>query len=129
MDEQLEKKLHESMDMVSKILNEDVVVYFININNGAILINSKTSEIVNFNIKKEQLGKINYKNILGEYLNIEVTNVKEVPFEIYNDYSRRYYIIDLNKNNILNLDSSYIYTSVNNIEDSVSLKVIKELLK
>ena len=129
MNEKFEKELHKSMDMVNKILKEDVKVYFININNEAILIDSKSSEIVNFVIKKEELGKIEYKNILKDKLKINVSKVEEVPFEYYNDFKRRYYIITLDKKDILDLDSNYIYTNIRNIEDNKSLDVIKELLK
>lgn len=129
MNEKFEKELHKSMDMVNKILKEDVKVYFININNEAVLIDSKSSEIVNFVIKKEELGKIEYKNILKDKLKIKVSRVEEVPFEYYNDFKRRYYIITLDKKDILDLDSNYIYTNIRNIEDNKSLDVIKELLK
>jgi len=129
MNEKFEKELHKSMDMVNKILKEDVKVYFININNEAVLIDSKSSEIVNFVIKKEELGKIEYKNILKDKLKINVSRVEEVPFEYYNDFKRRYYIITLDKKDILDLDSNYIYTNIRNIEDNKSLDVIKELLK
>ena len=129
MNDRYRKELNKSVIMGSKILNEDVKVYFINLNNEAILIDSKTSEIVNFVIDKSEIDEIDYKSILKDKLKIKVTNVEEVPFEIYKDFKRRYYIITLDKKDILNLDSNYIYINIRNIEDNKSLDVIKELLK
>ena len=129
MNDRYRKELNKSVIMGSKILNEDVKVYFINLNNEAILIDSKTSEIVNFVIDKSEIDEIDYKSILKDKLKIKVTNVEEVPFEIYKDFKRRYYIITLDKKDILDLDSNYIYTNIRNIEDNKSLDVIKELLK
>lgn len=125
----LDKKLNESLDMVSKLLNEDVKAYFININNGNILIDSKTSDILNLTIKKGDIGKIDSKKVLEEKLNIKLNGVEEVPIEYYKDYSRRYYLIGIDKNSLLRLDSNYIYTNINNITDYTSINVLKELLK
>lgn len=129
MNDELNRKLNESLDMVSKLLNEDVKAFFININNGNILINSKTSDIVNLTIKKKDIGNIDIKGTLEEKLNIKLNGIEDVPIEYYKDYSRRYFTIGIDKNSILNLDSEYIYTNINNIYDATSLNVLRELLK
>lgn len=129
MNEDLNKKLNDSLNMVSILLNEDVKVYFININNGNVLVDSKTSDLVNVTVKKGDIGNIDIKKILEEKLNIKLNGIEDIPIEYYKDFSRRYYTIGIDKYSILNLDSGYIYTNIDNIYDTISLNVLKELLK
>lgn len=118
----LEKKLDESNKQIDDILNSLVNIKLICICNNKIL--SDNGHLPCLNITKGMINNNNIINLSSNIINIKVNSIELVPFEYYNNYEERYYVIGINNDDILSINKNYIFIEINDIVDSKE----KELL-
>lgn len=112
---EIENKLKQSNLEVDKILNELVNIRFICLYNGKVLVREKS--LPSINLQKSLIVSEVIKESANTSLNLILDNLSSIPFEYYNNYYKRYYVININKNNLLELSNLYHFADIESIDD------------
>ena len=126
MNDNLEKKLEQGLNTINTLLNENGNIHIICIMNNKILVDGN-NEIINFDIPKKDINKDKITYYLNQITNCSFKYINEINFNIYNDFNKRYYIYDIDKDELLNINSNYFFTGIENINNSEDLNVIKSM--
>lgn len=124
----LEDKLDFSNDQIDKLLKEPVFVKIIYLINNQILLKKDTNLLPAFTIIKNDLNTDNILKNINNLLNINIDKIDIVPYEYFNNYQERYYIINMSKEDILNINALYSFFSLNNIKSQDEYKVLDKLV-
>ena len=114
---ELEQKLISSNNYINSVLNSSVNVKIICKINDKYLLNKETMSLPSINVTKGLLDDNFILELITKELNIPVISIKAIPFSYYNNYDERYYVIDIDINELININSKYIYSELSNIID------------
>ena len=93
---------------------KDIMIQFINMKDNQVLLNKDNNKLPTIHIKEDYYSLDNIEYYLSLYLNIKVDNLKNIKDE--------YYYFDTE-----NELKDYIYTSIENIDDTKIKDIINEL--
>ena len=123
---ELEQKLISSNNYIDSVLNSSVNVKIICKINDKYLLNKETMSLPSINVTKGLLDDNFILELITKELNIPVINIKAIPFSYYNNYDERYYVIDIDINELININSKYIYSELSNITDKREYSILLE---
>lgn len=121
---ELEQKLISSNNHIDSVLNSTVNVKIICKINDKYLLNKETKSLPSINVTKGLLDDNFILELITKELNIPVISIKAIPFSYYNNYDERYYVIDIDINELININSKYIYSELSNITDKREYRYI-----
>lgn len=116
----IEDKINTSLNEIDYVLNQKVKVYFVNIVENAVLVNSEG--LPNIFVMKKELNENIIKEKLEYLMSTKVVNLKNV-YAV--DGQDRYYCFDFEDSNIL---SSYYYIPIFEITNTDFLKLLKDII-
>lgn len=123
---ELEQKLINSNNHIDSVLNSSVNIKFICKINDRYLLNKETMSLPSINISKGLLNNNFIIDLITKELNIPVISIGAIPFSYYNNYDERYYIINIDINDLTNINSKYIYVELSNITDKSEYNILIE---
>ena len=123
----LEEKLIKSNEQIDRILNEDVEIKIVCIIDNKILLHNETMLLPKFIIKKSSLLDEEIINNINEILNTEINKVISIPFDIYNNYNERYYLINIDYEELFNINKEYEFYNINDMNNINEKDVIIRL--
>lgn len=123
---ELEQKLISSNNHIDSVLNSSVNIKFICKINDRYLLNKETMSLPSINISKGLLNNNFIIDLITKELNIPVISIEAIPFSYYNNYDERYYIINIDINDLTNINSKYIYVELSNITDKREYNILIE---
>lgn len=123
---ELEQKLISSNNYINSVLNSSVNVKIICKINDKYLLNKETMSLPSINVTKGLLDDNFILELITKELNIPVISIKAIPFSYYNNYDERYYVIDIDINELININSKYIYSELSNITDKREYSILLE---
>lgn len=123
---ELSDKLDRSINHIDELLSKIVDIKLICIINNRVLLDN------NYNLPSIKLSKDKLKeNILLEdiynYLNVNVF-INPIPFELYNNYDLRYYKIEINNEDLVNLNNSFSFYDISKVTNQDDLDVLSKLI-
>lgn len=123
---ELEQKLISSNNHIDSVLNSSVNIKFICKINDRYLLNKETMSLPSIKVAKGLLNNNYILSLINEELNISVTSIEAIPFSYYNNYDERYYIINIDINDLININSKYIYDGLSAITDKREYNILIE---
>lgn len=123
---ELEQKLISSNKHIDSVLNSSVNIKFICKINDRYLFNKETMSLPSINVIKRLLNNNYILDLIIKELNISVTSIKAIPLSYYNNYNERYYIINVDTSELININPKYIYSDLSNISDKSEYSILLE---
>lgn len=123
---ELEQKLISSNNHIDSVLNSSVNIKFICKINDRYLLNKETMSLPSIKVAKGLLNNNYILSLINEELNISVTSIEAIPFSYYNNYDERYYIINVDTSELININPKYIYSDLSNISDKSEYSILLE---
>lgn len=123
----LEEKLDKSNMFIDDMLNKNVIIKFICFLDNQVLLDTTKQLPTTIILKKE----INDNRLLDEItslLNVKMVEMKGLPFRLYNDYNKRYYVIKINKEDVLSLSNEYSFNVISSMLNEQDIKIINFLV-
>ena len=118
----LEEKLIKSTVNIERLLDKDVKIKLVcKINNNILLDSNRCLPCID--LKKEQIG-IDMINLFNNLLNISINNISMLPFEKYNNFDERYYNVEIDEDDIINLNNNFSFYSINNMFNDIEREII-----
>lgn len=121
----LSEKLDKSLNHLNGLLEEVIDIKIICLYNDKVLLDSSYN-IPSIKLSKDNINNDTLKQYINEYLNVSCI-LNSIPFEYYNDYKLRYYKIDIDKEELLHLNSNYSFYEVLNISSDKDKSVIAKI--
>lgn len=121
----LSEKLDKSLNHLNGLLEEVIDIKIICLYNDKVLLDSSYN-IPSIKLSKDKINNDTLKQYINEYLNVSCI-LNSIPFEYYNDYKLRYYKIDIDKEELLHLNSNYSFYEVLNISSDKDKSVIAKI--
>ena len=121
----LEEKIKECNKNIDELLNTSVEIKVISIVNNKVLLDSNKL-LPSFNINKGSITNENILSNINTLLEINITEIKDIPYFIYNDYSKRYYIIKIDMDSILNINSNYSFYNIEDMSSDIERDIISK---
>ena len=122
----LEEKINKSNKDIEKLLNEYVNVKIICKINNKVLLDKNTLCLPSIIIRKGSIDN-NIVYMFNELLNISINSISVIPFEKYNDYSKRYYSIYLDEEDIFSLNNQYTFETIDNMQNIEEKNIVGDL--
>lgn len=119
------EKLDKSLNHLNGLLEEVIDIKIICLYNDKVLLDSSYN-IPSIKLSKDKINNDTLKQYINEYLNVSCI-LNSIPFEYYNDYKLRYYKIDIDKEELLHLNSNYSFYEVLNISSDKDKSVIAKI--
>lgn len=121
----LYEKLTMTNETITNILNEEVTIYYVSVANSEVLVN-RDHVLPSYKTSKEYLSD-EYVKSTGEYVLGTTMDIKEqLDYELYQDNSTRYYLVDIP--DLLSLSDEYKYISVDNMSSKKERTVIVKFI-
>ena len=122
----LEEKINKSNKDIDRLLNEYVNVKIICKINNKILLDKNTLCLPSIIIRKGSIDN-NIVYMFNKLLNISINSISIIPFEKYNDYSKRYYSIYLDEEDIFSLNNQYTFETIDNMQNIEEKNIVGDL--
>lgn len=122
----LEEKINKSNKDIDRLLNEYVNVKIICKINNKVLLDKNTLCLPSIIIRKGSIDN-NIVYMFNELLNISINSISVIPFEKYNDYSKRYYSIYLDEEDIFSLNNQYTFETIDNMQNIEEKNIVGDL--
>jgi hypothetical protein len=117
----LEERLTKTNDRINSILESEVTMYYIDIVDGKVLVDRALS-LPFYGTNKGYLSP-DYVKSTGEYLlGTTMTLIEEVDYDMYQDYTSRYYLIDIP--DLYSLSDEYRFVSIDEVQSDKEKEVL-----
>ena len=119
---EIENKLKQSNIEVDNILNELVNIRLICLYNNKVLV--RENILPNINLQKSLLANDVIIESVNTALNLTLDSINPIPFEYYNDYQKRYYVVNISQEQLLTLSDLYHFSDIESINDEIDKQVL-----
>ena len=120
----LDERLTKTQERINNILAEEVTIYYIDIVDGRVLVD-RSLVLPSYGTNKGYLSS-DYVKSTGEYvLGTTINLLQEVDYEVYQDDSSRYYMIDIP--DLLSLSDEYKFVSFEEVQNPKEQEVLVKL--
>ena len=126
---EIENKLKQSNLEVDNLLNELVNIRLICLYNNKVLV--RENILPNINLQKSLLANDVIIESVNTALNLTLDSINPIPFEYYNDYQKRYYVVNISQEHLLTLSDLYNNNEqikklldIESINDEIDKKVL-----
>lgn len=119
---EIENKLKQSNLEVDNLLNELVNIRLICLYNNKVLV--RENILPNINLQKSLLANDVIIESVNTALNLTLDSINPIPFEYYNDYQKRYYVVNINQEQLLTLSDLYHFSDIESINDEIDKQVL-----
>ena len=124
---ELTDKINESNEYLNNLLNKTIQVKFICFLKDKILLD-ENFYLPFIEIIKKDLALEVVQQKISLLLNVNITNLKVVPFSIYQNYQERYYYFSLSLDEAMSLDEKYSFYEVDFLKSVNEKNVILNLI-
>lgn len=119
---EIENKLKQSNLEVDNLLNELVNIRLICLYNNKVLV--RENILPNINLQKSLLANDVIIESVNTALNLTLDSINPIPFEYYNDYQKRYYVVNISQEQLLTLSDLYHFSDIESINDEIDKQVL-----
>lgn len=119
---EIENKLKQSNLEVDNILNELVNIRLICLYNNKVLV--RENILPNINLQKSLLASDVIIESVNTALNLILDSINPIPFEYYNDYQKRYYVVNISQEQLLTLSDLYHFSDIESITNGMDKQVL-----
>lgn len=119
---EIENKLKQSNLEVDNLLNELVNIRLICLYNNKVLV--RENILPNINLQKSLLASDVIIESVNTALNLILDSINPIPFEYYNDYQKRYYVVNISQEQLLTLSDLYHFSDIESITDGMDKQVL-----
>jgi len=123
----LEEKLDKSNMFIDDMLNKNVIIKIICFLDGQVLLDT-TKQLPTINLLKKEINDNRLLDEITSLLNVKVVDIKDIPFRLYNDYNKRYYVIKVDNEDILSLSNEYSFNVISSMLNEQDIKIINFLV-
>ncbi len=119
---EIENKLKQSNLEVDNLLNELVNIRLICLYNNKVLV--RENILPNINLQKSLLASDVIIESVNTALNLILDSINPIPFEYYNDYQKRYYVVNISQEQLLTLSDLYHFSDIESITNGMDKQVL-----
>lgn len=124
---ELTDKINKNNEYLNDLLNKTIQVKFICFLKEKILLD-KNFYLPFIEIIKKDLTLDLLQQRISHLLNVNITNLKVVPFSIYQNYQERYYYFSLSLEDVMSLDEKYSFYDIDSLKSTNEKNVILNLI-
>lgn len=124
---ELTDKINKNNEYLNDLLNKTIQVKFICFLKEKILLD-KNFYLPFIEIIKKDLTLDLLQQKISHLLNVNITNLKVVPFSIYQNYQERYYYFSLSSEDAMSLDEKYSFYDIDSLKSTNEKNVILNLI-
>lgn len=124
---ELTDKINKNNEYLNDLLNKTIQVKFICFLKEKILLD-KNFYLPFIEIIKKDLTLDLLQQKISHLLNVNITNLKVVPFSIYQNYQERYYYFSLSLEDVMSLDEKYSFYDIDSLKSTNEKNVILNLI-
>ncbi len=125
---ELTDKINESNEYLNNLLNKTIQVKFICFLKDKILLDKNLFLPFIEIIKKDSSLDLLQQKI-SLLLNVNITNLKVVPFSIYQNYQERYYYFNFSLDDVMSLDEKYSFYDIDSLKSIDEKNIILNLIR
>lgn len=125
---ELTDKINESNEYLNNLLNKTIQVKFICFLKDKILLDKNLFLPFIEIIKKDSSLDLLQQKI-SLLLNVNITNLKVVPFSIYQNYQERYYYFNFSLDDVMSLDEKYSFYDIASLKSIDEKNIILNLIR
>ena len=124
---ELTDKINKNNEYLNDLLNKTIQVKLICFLKEKILLD-KNFYLPFIEIIKKDLTLDLLQQKISHLLNVNITNLKVVPFSIYQNYQERYYYFSLSLEDAMSLDEKYSFYDIDSLKSTNEKNVILNLI-
>ena len=124
---ELTDKINKNNEYINDLLNKTIQVKLICFLKEKILLD-KNFYLPFIEIIKKDLTLDLLQQKISHLLNVNITNLKVVPFSIYQNYQERYYYFSLSLEDAMSLDEKYSFYDIDSLKSTNEKNVILNLI-
>lgn len=124
---ELTDKINKNNEYLNDLLNKTIQVKLICFLKEKILVD-KNFYLPFIEIIKKDLTLDLLQQKISHLLNVNITNLKVVPFSIYQNYQERYYYFSLSLEDAMSLDEKYSFYDIDSLKSTNEKNVILNLI-
>lgn len=124
---ELTDKINKNNEYLNDLLNKTIQVKLICFLKEKILLD-KNFYLPFIEIIKKDLTLDLLQQKISHLLNVNITNLKVVPFSIYQNYQERYYYFSLSLEDGMSLDEKYSFYDIDSLKSTNEKNVILNLI-
>ena len=125
---ELTDKINESNEYLNNLLNKTIQVKFICFFKDKILLD-KNLYLPFIEIIKKDSSLDLLQQKISLLLNVNITNLKSVPFSIYQNYQERYYYFNFSLDDVMSLDEKYSFYDIDSLKSIDEKNIILNLIR
>lgn len=125
---ELTDKINESNEYLNNLLNKTIQVKFICFLKDKILLD-KNLYLPFIEIIKKDSSLDLLQQKISLLLNVNITNLKVVPFSIYQNYQERYYYFNFSLDDVMSLDEKYSFYDIDSLKSIDEKNIILNLIR
>lgn len=122
---ELSDKLDKSINHIDELLSKIIDIRFICIINNRILLDNSFN-LPSIKLSKDKLKEYIILENIYNYLNVNVS-ISSISFDLYNNYDLRYYKIEINNEDLVNLNNSFSFYDISKVTNKDDLEVLKKI--
>lgn len=125
---ELTDKINESNEYLNNLLNKTIQVKFICFLKDKILLD-KNLYLPFIEIIKKDSSLDLLQQKISLLLNVNITNLKSVPFSFYQNYQERYYYFNFSLDDVMSLDEKYSFYDIDSLKSIDEKNIILNLIR
>lgn len=125
---ELTDKINKNNEYLNDLLNKTIQVKLICFLKEKILLD-KNFYLPFIEIIKKDLTLDLLQQKISHLLNVNITNLKVVPFSIYQNYQERYYYFSLSLEDAMSLDEKYSFYDIDSLKSIDEKNIILNLIR
>lgn len=125
---ELTDKINESNEYLNNLLNKTIQVKFICFLKDKILLD-KNLYLPFIEIIKKDSSLDLLQQKISLLINLNITNLKVVPFSIYQNYQERYYYFNFSLDDVMSLDEKYSFYDIDSLKSIDEKNIILNLIR
>lgn len=125
---ELTDKINKNNEYLNDLLNKTIQVKLICFLKEKILLD-KNFYLPFIEIIKKDLTLDLLQQKISHLLNVNITNLKVVPFSIYQNYQERYYYFNFSLDDVMSLDEKYSFYDIDSLKSIDEKNIILNLIR